>query len=55
MLLLSGQISDVLPIDVALRMKEKENCEMMTIPNVGHAPALNTSDLIAAIERYLSL
>lgn len=54
-LLIRGEISDVLPIDVALKMYEKVNCEMMTIPNVGHAPALNTSDQITAIHRFLSL
>lgn len=51
-LLIRGEISDVLPLDVAERMAEKPNCQLVTIPKMGHAPALNTDDQISMIENF---
>jgi pimeloyl-ACP methyl ester carboxylesterase len=52
-LLIRGEISDVLPLDVAVKMEKKPNCEMITIPKLGHAPALNTEEQITLIENFL--
>jgi len=52
-LLIRGEISDVLPLDVAEKMKQKPNCQMVTIPKLGHAPALNTKEQITVIENFL--
>jgi pimeloyl-ACP methyl ester carboxylesterase len=54
-LLIRGEISDVLPLDVALKMNQKQNCQMVTIPKIGHAPALNTEEQISIIENFLQL
>ncbi|MGG1396897.1 alpha/beta hydrolase [Bacillus salipaludis] len=51
-LLIRGEISDVLPFDVAEKMKERPNCQMVTIPKLGHAPALNTGEQISIIEKF---
>lgn len=52
-LLIRGEISDVLPQDVAVKMMQKPNCQMVTIPKLGHAPALNTEEQISIIENFL--
>ncbi|WP_419884222.1 alpha/beta fold hydrolase [Peribacillus sp. B-H-3] len=52
-LLIRGEISDVLPLDVAQKMEQKQNCEMRTIPKLGHAPALNTEEQISMIQEFL--
>ncbi|MFP3123297.1 alpha/beta hydrolase [Ectobacillus funiculus] len=52
-LLIRGEISDVLPLDVAVKMEKKPNCQMVTIPKLGHAPALNTEEQISIIENFL--
>lgn len=51
-LLIRGEISDVLPLDVAEKMRIKSNCQMVTIPKLGHAPALNTEEQISIIEKF---
>lgn len=52
-LLIRGEISDVLPLDVAEKMTQKSNCKMETIPKLGHAPALNTEAQILIVENFL--
>jgi len=52
-LLIRGEISDVLPLDVAEKMEKKENCQLVTLPKLGHAPALNTENQISLIENFL--
>lgn len=52
-LLIRGEVSDVLPLAVAEKMRQKPNCEMITIPKLGHAPALNTEEQISLIENFL--
>ena len=52
-LLIRGEVSDVLPLDVASKMKETQSFQMETIPKVGHAPALNTAEQISIIEGFL--
>jgi hypothetical protein len=52
-LLIRGEVSDVLPLDVAKKMEQKSNCLMVTIPKLGHAPALNTKEQISIIENFL--
>jgi hypothetical protein len=34
-------------------MEQKSNCQMVTIPKLGHAPALNTKEQISIIENFL--
>ena len=53
-LLIRGERSDVLPLDVAERMIQKADCQMVTIPKLGHAPALNTTDQIRIVENFIS-
>ncbi|RLQ90009.1 alpha/beta fold hydrolase [Falsibacillus albus] len=52
-LLIRGEISDVLPLDVADKMKQKNGCHLVTIPELGHAPALNTEEQLKLIENFL--
>jgi len=52
-LLIRGEISDVFPLDVAEKMQQSQNCQMVTIPKLGHAPALNIEDQIQIIENFL--
>lgn len=53
-LLLRGSQSDVLSGAVAAEMTSKGNdCRLVTIPEVGHAPMLNTKDQQAAVEHFL--
>jgi pimeloyl-ACP methyl ester carboxylesterase len=52
-LLIRGEVSDILPLEVAEKMRQKPGCEMVTIPKLGHAPALNTEEQISLIENFL--
>jgi pimeloyl-ACP methyl ester carboxylesterase len=52
-LLIRGEVSDVLPLDVAQKMNKKLNCQMITVPKLGHAPALNTEEQINKISNFL--
>ena len=52
--LLRGALTDLLDAKIAERMaSEIPNVELVTIPNVGHAPTLDESESLAAIERLL--
>ena len=51
---LRGELSDLLSADVAARMAtEIADCELVTVPRVGHAPSLDEPESIAALERLL--
>lgn len=52
-LLIRGEISDVLPLDIVLRMQQIKDCQLVTIPKLGHAPALNTKEQITIVENFL--
>jgi pimeloyl-ACP methyl ester carboxylesterase len=53
-LLLRGELSDLLSIETAARMKEGNPAlEVVTVPGVGHAPTLDEPDAAAAIDRLL--
>lgn len=53
-LVLRGAASDLLLADAAQRMTERgPRPELVTVPGCGHAPALNTPDQLAALERFL--
>ena len=53
--LLRGELSDLLEEKVAQRMaSEIPDVELVTIPRVGHAPALDEPESLAAIERLLA-
>ncbi len=55
LLVLRGAHSDILSADVAARMAERgAQTELVTIPNVGHAPTLDEPEAIAAIGRLLA-
>jgi pimeloyl-ACP methyl ester carboxylesterase len=55
LLVLRGAHSDILSADVAARMAERgSQTELVTIPNVGHAPTLDEPEAIAAIGRLLA-
>ncbi|WP_088069319.1 alpha/beta fold hydrolase [Gottfriedia luciferensis] len=51
--LIRGEISDVLPLDVVLKMKDTQSFQMETIAKIGHAPALNTDEQISIVEKFL--
>lgn len=52
--ILRGELSDLLSVDVAERMCDRiADCELVTIPRVGHAPTLDEPESIAALERLL--
>ncbi len=52
--LLRGELTDLLEEKVAQRMaSEIPDVELVTIPRVGHAPALDEPESLAAIERLL--
>lgn len=54
-LLLRGELSDILPVAVAQRMvAELPDAELVTIPATGHAPTLDEPEAVAAIERLLA-
>ena len=53
--LLRGELTDLLEEKVAQRMaSEISDVELVTIPRVGHAPALDEPESLAAIERLLA-
>ncbi|MCA1654293.1 MAG: alpha/beta fold hydrolase [Sphingomicrobium sp.] len=52
--ILRGELTDLLSTEISERMaREIPNAELITIPRVGHAPALDEPESIAAIERLL--
>lgn len=52
--ILRGELSDLLAPDVAERMtREIPDCELVTVPRVGHAPSFDEPESIAALERLL--
>ena len=52
--LIRGELSDLLDAEVAERMaREIPDVELVTVPRVGHAPALDEPESLAAIERLL--
>lgn len=54
-LCLRGETSDLLPVDVTERMRQRgPRAVVATIPGCGHAPALNTPDQFALVERFLA-
>jgi len=54
LLILRGELSDLLAEDVARRMAEAlPNAELIVVPGVGHAPALDEPESIAGIDRLL--
>ena len=54
LLVVRGANSDVLPADAAARMADRAGAELVTVPGVGHAPALDEPEAVAAIERLLA-
>jgi len=53
-LLLRGEISDILSAETADKMiKQLRKAKLCTVKNVGHAPALDEKDSIAAIGGFL--
>jgi pimeloyl-ACP methyl ester carboxylesterase len=54
-LCLRGEHSDLLPPEVAEAMRVRGPCAVVvTIAGCGHAPALNTPEQIAVVERFLA-
>lgn len=54
-LCLRGEVSDLLLAETASEMQWRgPRCELLTIPGVGHAPALNVPDQIEPIARFLA-
>ena len=52
--ILRGELSDLLSAEVAARMCGViEDCELVTVPRVGHTPTLEEPESIAALERLL--
>ena len=52
--LLRGELTDLLEVEVAERMaSEIPDVELVTVPRVGHAPALDEPESLAAIKRLL--
>ena len=55
LLILRGELSDLLDPDVAQKMADSlPGAELVTVPNVGHAPALDEPESIAGIDRLLA-
>lgn len=53
-LVIRGEYSDILPVDTAHEMTQRgPKADLITIPGVGHAPALMAEDQIAAIREWL--
>jgi pimeloyl-ACP methyl ester carboxylesterase len=53
-LLLRGENSDLLPMEVATSMTERgPHAKMTSIPGCGHAPGLNTAEQILIVEDFL--
>lgn len=54
-LLIRGEHSDILSAETAQQMTERgPKAKLLTIPNVGHAPALMGDDQIKAVESFLA-
>ncbi len=54
-LLLRGELSDILSTQTAEKMvKQLRKATLSTIKNVGHCPALDEKDSVAAIDQFLS-
>ena len=52
--ILRGQTSDLLSAEAAERMREAiPGAELVTVPNVGHAPDFEEPETIAAVDRLL--
>lgn len=52
--ILRGELSDLLSADTARRMAERlDDCELVTVPRVGHAPTFDEPESLAALERLL--
>lgn len=52
--ILRGELSDLLSVEIADRMcGEIADCELVTIPRVGHTPTFEEPESIAAVERLL--
>ena len=55
LLILRGELSDLLDAEVARKMAQAlPESELVTVPNVGHAPALDETEAIAGIDRLLA-
>jgi pimeloyl-ACP methyl ester carboxylesterase len=55
LLILRGELSDLLAAEVAQSMVEAlPEAELVVVPGVGHAPALNEPEAIAGIDRLLA-
>jgi len=55
LLILRGELSDLLDPEVAQKMVDSlPGAELVTVPNVGHAPALDEPESIAGIDRLLA-
>jgi len=53
--ILRGELSDLLSEEVAQRMcGEIGDCELVTVPRVGHTPTFEEPESVAAVERLLS-
>ncbi len=52
-LVIRGAESDVLPADIASKMADRANCDLVTIADAGHAPALMRADEIALVRQWL--
>ena len=54
LLILRGELSDLLEAEVARKMAEAlPDAELVVVPGVGHAPALDEPEAIAGIDRLL--
>jgi pimeloyl-ACP methyl ester carboxylesterase len=54
-LCLRGETSDLLLAETADAMRQRgPRAVVVTIPGCGHAPALNTPDQFALVERFLA-
>lgn len=54
-LLLRGGLSDILGTATLAKMAARlDDCEAVTVPNVGHAPMLDEPEAVAAIDRLLA-
>jgi pimeloyl-ACP methyl ester carboxylesterase len=53
--ILRGETSDLLPANAAERMRNAiPGAELVTVPNVGHAPDFEEPESIAAVDRLLA-
>lgn len=54
LLILRGEMSDLLPAEAADRMRDAANdAELVTVAGVGHAPWLDEPEVIEALDRFL--